>query len=319
MVKSQGKIDSLKSNIPILMQDDSMAVAGSKIMHKDFLQLLEHQSGILSDATPLDIHQMRVASRRMRSMFVLLDTYYKSKRIAPFVRHLKKLASHLGKVRDLDVMIENLRIYEAEQTEDNIAKIIELLAKRRAKDQKRLAKFLQEPAHTEFVDDFSKLLSKPNKVAANIKPHPVKPYQLRHALPAIIAEPLALVRAYEMVIDEAETKTLHQLRIEFKHLRYLISGFADILGSSAEDFINDLKVIQDYMGELNDLTVAQAYLADLLDNKKYSKDVRTALQEYLTKCAEREQEYVTNFREIWDKFNTRTVQRRLSDALLVLR
>jgi CHAD domain-containing protein len=57
---------------------------------------------------PEGIHDMRVASRRLRAAVELFRDVFPRRRLRPLLRQVKDLADTLGEVRDLDVMLERL-------------------------------------------------------------------------------------------------------------------------------------------------------------------------------------------------------------------
>jgi len=312
-------IQPLKDELTAITPEDTMAEAGRKALLKDFIQFREYELTLADDAEIEAIHKMRVATRRMRSVFTLLGDYYKSKPVRPFEQHLKKLGKRLGKVRDIDVMTLNLTHYQQSGDAEGFAKQLTKLNKQRGKALKQLHKFISGDDHSAFIERFTKFLTTEGKSARKVETDVAVPYQVRHVLPMVVQEHLATIKAYDNVVADADVNTLHALRIEFKQLRYLITHFQDVLGASSSSFIDDLVKIQDYLGELNDMVVAQDHFNKVIDNKKLSKADRHALKTYVTTLADDQQDVINNFANIWDKFNTRTVQRRLVDALLVLR
>jgi len=311
----QSILETLQANETTPHPHDTMAEAGRKAMLHDMIQLLENETGSRSGERPEDLHQMRVATRRLRSLFKLLDAYYKSKKLKPHVEHVQRLASLLGDVRDMDVMIGALQ----NDDQADILPIIEKLERERGKARKKLVKFLDASEHKQFVKDFSKFLLKEGKWAKKVNTEASEPYQIRHVLPVIVNERLAAVRAYDTMLTEPDPGLLHKLRIEFKQLRYLIAHFAELLGTGADDFIEELKVIQDYLGGLNDTFNAQVQLTSLREKVDLTSQQLQRLQTYLDQLHETHQSYLDDFGDVWERFNTRTVQQKLSNALLVLR
>ena len=49
---------------------------------------------------------------------------------------------------------------------------------------------------------------------------------------------------YELVLENAGPKTLHQLRIRLKQLRYSIEFFAEILGEEGKPVIDESKIVE---------------------------------------------------------------------------
>ena len=56
---------------------------------------------------------MRVATRRMRAAWRVFGDAYRPGRTRRYRRDLRDVAARLGAVRDLDVLIEGLRAYQA--------------------------------------------------------------------------------------------------------------------------------------------------------------------------------------------------------------
>lgn len=315
-------IEALKTHIAAVDAADTMAEAGRKILLGEFVKMLQNEAGSRAGDDIEHVHDMRVATRRMRSAFRLLEAYYKPKPTRPYIDTLKLVANHLGAVRDLDVLIENLESHRAgldAAGQEALGVVIAGLDKKRRKSRKKLVAFLDSATYQAFVTAFAEFLVKPGKAARPIDQDSADPYQVRHVLPSIIHDHLAHVRAYDNVMDNPGEDTLHALRIEFKRLRYAVDYFEDVLGASGTDFIKELKHIQDYLGRLNDLVVAEEYLESVLDDGLLSEDQAAVLQASMQGMDAERAALRAGFPDVWASFNKRSVQRKLSDALLVLR
>jgi CHAD domain-containing protein len=315
-------LNNLRAVRSTIIAEDAIAEAGRKAMLDDFISLIEHETGARDGTDSEETHKMRVATRRIRSALRLLKRYYKVKIIQPFIEILKEIASHLGAVRDLDVLIDALSTHKNTLSPDdqlvfNI--VIDYLNSQRQKAQKKLGKFFNSASYQKFLANFHEFVTHEGAGVPSIKNNNVAPYQVRHILPVIIHTHLANIRAYETTVDTVTITTLHELRIEFKQLRYIISYFTDALGTSAEKFLIDLKTIQDYLGELHDLSVAQSHLKSLIKTAGLDKTQGKVIKDYIHVLSEIQNQRIENFADVWEKFNTRAVQRKLSDALLVLR
>ncbi|MEQ8672346.1 MAG: CHAD domain-containing protein [Aggregatilineales bacterium] len=314
-------IDMLKSYVESVEATDTMAEAGRKILLADFVTMLDNEKGSRTGKDIESVHDMRVATRRMRTTFNLLGAYYKSKPMRHYVESLRILARKLGEVRDLDVMIANLQAYqeklEDEEDRTNLAKVISKLDKQRSKARKQLISHLDSKEYAQFVETYTSFLTKPGKAAKAVDEDEPVPFQVRHVVPVIVHEYLANVRAYDNVLEDAEIEILHALRIEFKQLRYLIENFRDVLGNTAGDFIVEVKTMQDHLGRIQDIDVANEALESLISDLKKSQ--RPVLEKYITAISAEHPILVEAFPEVWARFNTRTVQQKLSNALLMLR
>src|SRR5215207_3372274 len=270
MSASQTPIEVLETQETAVTPEDRMGEAARKALLHDFIQMLKNEDGSRAGDDIKSVHDMRVATRRMRSVLMLMDAHFKPKAIRAFQQPLQKVARALGGVRDLDVMIENLTRFQATLPDDQreaLQGVVNVLEERRAGARQRLNTELGKGYYKRFRNAFTKFVT--TQVNRTKNPHaegnqPV-PVEVRHMLPAVVYSHLASVRAYGSVItQDTNVETLHMLRIALKRLRYLTSMFEDVLGKSGKEFIDELKAVQDHLGKLNDSVVAQANLSDLL-------------------------------------------------------
>jgi CHAD domain-containing protein len=314
-----GLLESLESQVQPVALEDTITEAGRKVLLGELLNMLKHEAGSRTGENIEDVHDMRVAIRRMRSLLRLLEPYYKSKMIRGYSRDLRRIGWALGDVRDLDVLLEDLKKYQSTLDAEGQAalqEMIDFLDKRRATAREELNDMLDSKFYRRFVKDFSKFLSKADAKMKGQANGEVVPYQVRHVLPMLIHDRLAAVRAYETAIPTDDAKTMHQLRIEFKRLRYAISLFDSLLGSSINDFVDEIKRIQDELGRLNDIHTARARLDAWLDDAE--DNFSGVLAGYLTYLEAEEPKLKADFPAEWARFNNRKVQQKLSNALLAL-
>lgn len=309
-------ITSLNEHITPIMPTDSMAEAGRKVLLTEFIKMLEVEAGSRTGQDIEDVHKMRVSIRRMRSAFRLLKSYYKPKAIKPFIDELREIMRALGHVRDLDVMIQHLEDFQSTLEEPQLEAmkdVIDSLDLRRADARKELNHILDRKSYRRFVKNFVKFLMTPEMGARSIDASNGAPYQLRHVLPTMIYEHLSTARAYETVLATADPETLHALRIEFKRLRYVVSLFDSVLGAQIQDFIEELKIIQDYLGHLNDIDVAQMRLNELMEDLEGEQI--TVLWGYIHLLEAEKPDLLAKLPDIWKRFNSKSVQRKLASAV----
>jgi len=302
-----------------ILAEDAMAEAGRKIFAVQLDKMLSHEDGSRTGEDIESVHQMRVATRRMRSLLKLIgDDTYKSKTVKKYSRGLRDIARALGEIRDLDVLIVDLEDFHQTLPENEKAildSIIAKIDKRRSKYRQKLNDHFDSKSYRKFVSKFATFTLKSGKGAVSVDSKEI-PHQVRHVLPVLLHERLSAVRAYDTVIDGADDETLHSLRVEFKQLRYAVEFFKPVLGASASKFIKEIKAMQDLLGRMNDVVVFTEYMNSI---KKLSPEQETVVEHYTT-VRENELDILREqFDEQWQSFNTRTTQRQLSDALLVLR
>jgi CHAD domain-containing protein len=329
-------ISELETHVQPIVSDDTMAEAGRKILLADFIKMLKHDAGARIGEDAEEVHDMRVATRRIRSTFKLFESYFKPKWIVGYNRRLRKIARALGGVRDLDVMIQGVQEYlasleqparashkklsdeekaareaakvEIEAQQEALAQGLVRLIAQRDEARAELIDTLDSKNYRRFVKDFGGFLTTTGQGAAKESTYPVG-----LMLPGIVYGRLAVVRAYDHEVETHTPETLHALRVEFKRLRYAVSSFVDVLGKESDDFLEELKTIQDQLGRLNDLVVAQATLTDMLED--IDETHAAALQTYIDKLAAEQVDLQNSFADVWKRFNTKTVQRKLALAV----
>lgn len=311
---------TLEAHTVPVAADDTMAEAGRKVLLGQLIEMLQHEDGSRAGDDIEAVHDMRVAIRRMRSTLRLLEAYYKPKAIKGYADQLRKLARALGGVRDRDVLIEDLKKYAATLTDEaqraQFSAAIVALDADRQDARADLIKVLNKGEYRRFVTDFAQFLLTTGAGVRAVSDEDVHPIQVRHALPTLIYARLGHVRAYDSVLDGADDTTLHSLRIEFKRLRYAATVFAEVLGDSIKPFISELKAAQDHLGRLQDIATAEMYLHGLAE--RLDDGQKDAVQTYLDALSvERETLYGAT-KDIWRRFNLRSVQKQLATAVAAL-
>ena len=301
-----------------ILSNDPMAEAGRKLFAQQLRSMRRHEDGSRSGEDIESVHQMRVAIRRMRTLFGLIGPHYRAKTVVKYGDGLRRIARALGRIRDLDVLILDLRDFQATQPEPiqtALDEVIGILDARRSRFRKRLNARFDSKSYARFVRQFRRLCRKPGRGARPL-PKPETPHQVRHVLPLLLHERLAIVRAYDTVLPAAEDTTLHALRVEFKQLRYALEFFLPLLGSTAQRFLVEVKAMQDLLGRINDIAIFTEYVQGL---EQLTPEQAAAIASY---TADRDHELIglrEQFYAKWQSFNSRVRQRQFSDSLLVLR
>lgn len=313
-------IDQLKAQRQPLAPDDSMAEAGRKVMLGQFIQMLENEDSAKDGADPEGVHDMRVATRRLRSTLRMLEAQYKPKTALVLEAELKRIARALGAVRDLDVLVAGLRDFAAPLPEEDPARaalqrVIDAFSAELSSDRYQLIRTLEKKSTDRFYRDFAQFLTTPGS-GARAAASEVQPQQVRHALPPLIYEHLAAVRAYDSVLAGADDETLHALRIEFKRLRYAVTLFQDVLGAPAKEFLKELTAFQDHLGRMQDIVTAQDRVGGTL--RTLPDDVTTGMAAYYDALNHEHAALRDALADRWKRFNSKTVMSRLASAIAVL-
>lgn len=312
-----------------LEPSDTLAEAGRKVLSFYFGQMLTHEPGTCLGSDTESVHDMRVATRRMRAALQVFDSGFSKKAIKPLRSGLRTTGRVLGEVRDLDVLLENLHQYRQslpEREQSGLQPLLELWLAEREEAREELLTYLHSKKYRRFKQDLLKFVITADRGAKSIPDDGLARYQLPYLVPCLIYERFKDVHAYDELLEEASLDTLHKLRITFKQLRYALEYFAEILGEEGKLVIEEVKALQDHLGELNDARVASDLLRVLLvdwDKKQrrlpqVERQNSTQLAAYLQAKLEEQQHLLETFPQAWARFNHPELRRNLALAIAVL-
>ncbi len=290
--------------------------------------MLAHEAGTRLGEDIEELHDMRVATRRMRAASAVFGDYFRKKAIKPHLKGLRATGRALGRVRDLDVFMEKAQAHLdtlPAADRQGLDPLLATWAQEREAARRKMLAYLESDRYQRFKQRFNEFVSTPGE---GVRPSLERssPDLVQHTAPVLIYNCLAVVRAYAPLLENASIEQLHALRIEFKKLRYTVEFFKEVLGAEAKQVIDDIKHLQDHLGDLNDADVACKILRQFIQNWERHQ-VNMPLRErqnpepvvdYLaTKHAERHRLMVT-FPEAWAHFNRPEFRQNLALAISVL-
>lgn len=88
--------------------DEPFAAAAARVVRVRAGEVFAHSEGVLDTAAISHLHDMRVATRRLRAALEVFQSCFPGKRHGKALKKVKRLADALGVRRDLDVEIEFL-------------------------------------------------------------------------------------------------------------------------------------------------------------------------------------------------------------------
>ena len=254
-----------------LQADDLMTEVVRKIIHFQFQYMLYHEAGTKLGQEIEELHDMRVATRRMRAALQVFWDYVDEKTWEPFDKGLRRTGRILGEVRDLDVFWEKTQRYLDSlppERKDELAPLQAVWKSARNQARERLVAYLDSDRYRNFKEAFSEFLKTGEHVSTHIlsETDELKPRRLRHVAPVILYQRLAAMSAFEewMTGSNVPLTRLHQLRIASKGLRYSLEFLEEVLGPEVKPLIQEMKVLQDHLGDLQDAVVASNLLRDFL-------------------------------------------------------
>ncbi|MBN1965891.1 MAG: CHAD domain-containing protein, partial [Anaerolineae bacterium] len=307
-----------------MLPDDSMAEAGRKSLLFHFERMLFNEPGSRLGEDIEAVHDMRVATRRMRSAFRLFAPFLDPDVTRPHIRQLQRLGRVLGEVRDLDVFKEKAGHFMQTAPEVDLSPLLTAWDQRLVEARAALIAHLDNKKFDRFVEKFHVFVITPGMGARHL-PAP-SPVQVRHIAPRLIYEHYEQVRAYEAVLEDAPPTTLHALRIDCKRLRYTLEFFEEVMGPEVKMIIKEMKILQDHLGDLNDAEVVGHVLQDFIAQQQAAHSgvpvfLRPSLEGVMAYASAKEDEkrrLMETFPPVWANFNRHEVRRCLALAVAAL-
>jgi CHAD domain-containing protein len=220
-------------------------------------RLVAHDPGVRLGVDPEDIHQARVATRRLRADLrtfrPLLDAAWASDLRA----ELRWLGGELGSVRDRDVLIGLMREAAADflETERRAAeRLITVLEEERDSGRERLLEAMRSDRYVSMLDRLVEASNTPvfvpEATAANAA-----------TLVSLGARPWKRLRSeVRGLADNPDDAALHKVRILTKRSRYAAEALVPVAGKPARSFAKAAASLQDVLGRVQDASVAGAWL-----------------------------------------------------------
>ena len=228
----------------------SATVAAPKILAVRLAELAHHRDRTLHQRDAESVHDLRVATRRLRAALRLFGGA-----LGKATPAVKALGDALGRVRDLDVQIEWLERARERVAVDERPGIDWLLGDRRAALPP--LELAMQNAIRRFHDHLEPVLTLHLHVAGFAKPLGARSVRKRIA---------RRLRKLGESIDELtaveDARAVHALRVAGKKARYDLELVDGIYGAAASTALERLKTLQEAIGELHDRDVRLTLLPE---------------------------------------------------------
>lgn len=244
-------------------------------------RILKREAGVLADKDPEHLHQMRVATRRLRTALQVFDCAIELPKAASF-QQISRIAKVLGRLRDLDVQIAALQtdyypqLRSKEQTV--LEKVLDALRKQRRKTFTSVEDALQASQYNDLKAAYDRWLAHPRlKPLAQLPLLPLLPDLLTPLLSKLFLHSGWLISTDPLA--ESDAPCLHDLRKVCKHARYQAEFFEDFYGEDFDAWLEQIKDIQERLGTVQDGHVLLELLHEYGSDHVSLKDVRAIVDQ----------------------------------------
>ncbi len=140
--------------------------AAARVLTERLDTLMEHEAGTRAGTDPEELHDMRVASRRLRAALEAFAVCYRGKKFVRVAKETKSLTDALGGVRDGDVLLERMTAYKATVPPDEqpaIAGFIGQITAEREAHRATMLRALDDLKATEYAKRFRAVAAHPHR------------------------------------------------------------------------------------------------------------------------------------------------------------
>jgi CHAD domain-containing protein len=123
-------------DVPGFDCEEAFSASAERVVAVRSVEVFEHSDGVLDVENIEALHDMRVATRRLRAALEVFAPCFPAKRHRKALKRVKRLADALGERRDRDVAIEFLAGF-ADETPEADRAAVEVLIERLRHEQRR--------------------------------------------------------------------------------------------------------------------------------------------------------------------------------------
>ena len=215
---------------------------------------------------PDSVHQMRVATRRLRSTLRSFGKIIRRSDTQELAGELKWLGDLLGEARDGEVLAGHLRAHLQQMPPEQVvgpvqARVQGHFAPARADAREAALAALDSRRYLSLLDELDRLVAEP-------------PLTRRAARPAAAVLPAAVRRAYRKTARRMSRArraasgppgdtALHEARKSAKQARYAGEVVTPAMGAQARRFTGRMKQLQSVLGDHHDTVIARQVAREL--------------------------------------------------------
>ena len=272
---------SYSAKINVQLEPGMRSDEATKIILRRLLEVMKaNEAGIQADIDSEFLHDYRVAIRRTRSALSQIRDVFPPSTNTRYKEDFAYLGKFTNQLRDLDVYLLSEDKYcdmLPDVLRDDISPLFEYLRAQRETVLKGVSDHLDSERYARILSDWEEFVN---------EPVPDTPEAANATMPIIDLAQWRIYKRYRRIIKDGKfllehprAELMHALRIECKKLRYLIEFFASLFpAKKITQLIDQLKRLQDNLGDFNDLSVQQEYLLNIAEELPIgNKESRRAL------------------------------------------
>ncbi len=254
------------TKLHIQLDPDMRSDEATKVILRFLLHVIRiNEANIEKDLDTEFLHDFRVAIRRTRSALAQIKNVFPAEITHRFRKGFAFIGKATNQMRDLDVYLLNETTYKAmlpAELRDDINPLFDYLREKRSKAFREVIRSLQSRKYKRILHDWDVFLNEPRQ-DSQMAPNADLPI-IDLARKRIYKRYRRTVKDGTLILDNTQDEMLHLLRIECKKLRYLMEFFSSLFPrKKITVLIEQLKKLQDNLGDFNDFCVQEQYLVNI--------------------------------------------------------
>jgi CHAD domain-containing protein len=292
-------VDESRSDAPprrvTLSPGETVADAARKAIASGVESLLRHQSAAESgEAEPL--HQLRVATRRLRATIELFSSVIYAAQLKIFRRDLPWIGTMAGGARECDVTSTLITARAAKldpALKDAIAPMIAALGEGRKSERAKLDELLASKRYRNLLAKLARPAIK--KVGADRRLGIVAAQLVRPAS-------RGASRLGGKLAPDAPDPVFHKLRVRIKRLRYELEMITPLGAKRHRKTLKRLEELQELLGTYHDISVASAWLLSYAETSSAPPKTMLAAGALIQSLSSRESKLRRQCMRAWRRF-----------------
>lgn len=296
-----------ESNFIVPPHDATGSAARSAIAFHFRALTAQVPAAMSGDAEP--VHQVRVATRRLRAAIHLFAPYISAIKPKDIDERLKWIGGQAGAVRDLDVLAKTTQ-RRARRLDPQIAKDLDPLFEEIRASRKKAADSLASALTSRRYKSLVARLSEPIAITA----------EADAAFGALAGELFApmlksTLRAGERMHEDPTSEDLHHLRKRAKRARYALETMLGISEKQLREVLEHLETLQELLGRYHDAVVAVKWIKDFANSRELPLNVAFGCGALAESVQRGERKLKRRGLKEWRRFKQTDPERRVEKAL----
>lgn len=291
-----------------LSPHDAAGSAAQTAIHRHLEALLKHEPGAISGDAEA-IHQVRVATRRLRAALQLFSPFLSAPKPETLRRELAWIASAAGAVREFDVSKEVARACAGKIHVDagkSLEPLWRYLESRRRREHRKLAAELRSARYHRLVRELGGTFSINARGDAPLA-----------AVAVDLARPIMrkMVAAGARAEEKPVAATLHRLRVSVKRSRYALEMLRPLGARRIAKALERLEAMQEVLGAYHDAVVAAGVIEKWAKEAMLRSGPALAAGALVETLRRRERKLGLRSIARWRKIDGRHMEREVVGAL----